>query len=730
MALKILTVANAPWVRSGYGVTTRLLCEIFKKLGHTPAVFAYFGLEGAPMQWEGMDIYPRGHETWGNDIVDAHFKRAGVDLVITNVDVFVLNNYGGRSFPWLPIVPIAEDPLTPGIRNALSGQMMDIVAISQYGQRVLGNAGFPSKRIYLPVPTNFFYPTSKDQMRSKMNWPDDAYIVGHVGMNRGYRKGHDILLQAFQKFLAEVPNSYLYLYSDLTQYDGVNLLALVRELGIEERIRYPASYDVTMGHSELWMNMLYNALDLYVQPSLNEGQAMPVWEALSTGLSVVATNGTAITEALEGADAILVEPINKVWNQNSSWGYEISADDLAAAMYEAYRKWGRRYVSLTNRQRAVENVSLDECALRWQDVLTDVEKVIRYTPGVRPWGSRPKIVQVSTRVTNCGIGAYTRSLMAALSDATDQECVDILNLPVNGAQVNIPAADLVHFHYEDSIWAEAAIHSLMLGLKSRGTKSICTYHTINNSVINSHLLHDDVTRALIHWPLPGMVMDDRLQIMGGMGCPVFNPPGMERYEDMRARFGFGPYDLIISTFGFASSGRGHFEVLQEMAPLLQQSPLIKVQILAPGNFLNEPGKKIVHSEVKRLAVEYGIERQVILLGEYLSDLEVLNRLWVSTVGYLYMPVHTASSSSAARFFVSARLPLVVTSSTHFADLRRGVLRVQGFSLPDFVLAIRELLGDPAKRTRLSNEHVITYEQFNWPRFAEHYLAAYKRVLAA
>ena len=110
--------ANDPSVKSGYGQACYFLIEIFKKLGHEVSVFAYYGIEGSIRSWEGVDLYPRGHDPYGNDIVDAHMSRSGSDLLITMLDVHVLTRFGRRGFNWMPIVPVDGDPLTDGIKNA------------------------------------------------------------------------------------------------------------------------------------------------------------------------------------------------------------------------------------------------------------------------------------------------------------------------------------------------------------------------------------------------------------------------------------------------------------------------------------------------------------------------------------------------------------------------------------------------------------------------------------
>lgn len=730
MALKILLQGDAPFCASGYGQTSRILLEIFKKLGHQIALFAHYGLEGGIMKWNDIDVYPRGNDPYGSDIVEPHAHAAGADLVITNIDPFVLSRYGERHFAWLPITPVAGDPLSDTLKNSLTGAV-DIVSISEYGQQVLKEGGVPSTLVRLPVPTSFYHPIDRKKARDAMRfgWSEDTYVIGNVGMNRGWRKGQDILLRAFQIFLADVPNAVLYMHTDVEQHDGINLKKLIKQLNLEGKVQYPSRYSAFVGRSQYWMHGLYNSFDLYVQPSLNEGQGMPLYEAYSCGLPVVATNATAQTEILDGADAIPVEPRNTIWQPIDCWGYEVTADDLAEGMLQAHRKYGQRYVSLLNRQIAIEKVSVEEISHQWQTELQKVERSVRYTPMTRPWKEKPKVVQISTVVPNCGIGQYTRSLMASMSEATDQECIDILSL--GKTTTTLPPCDLIHLHYEGAIWpSDNIIRDIVLPAKYRGTRVVCTYHSALPDAITSHIQDKIVDLALIHWNPPGLqISDPRIMLLGGMGCPGYTVPRLETREDYREERGFTMRDKIISTFGFASAMRGQVDILAHLAPLLRSNPQVKMQMILPENFLNKEGHSIIHGGIRAVARDYGIEDQVFLIPDFLTDLEILTRLWISDLGFLYIDGHTPSTSSAARFFVAARLPLVVSPSSHFEDLRRGVVRTGNFSVPEITQTIWDTLHNTLLRNTLRDGMEINYQQFQWIRFGEKILTAYKKAMS-
>ena len=57
--MRILWSSNAPWAGTGYGNQTRTFVPRIKDLGHDMAVLAFYGLEGAQINWQGIPIYPR-----------------------------------------------------------------------------------------------------------------------------------------------------------------------------------------------------------------------------------------------------------------------------------------------------------------------------------------------------------------------------------------------------------------------------------------------------------------------------------------------------------------------------------------------------------------------------------------------------------------------------------------------------------------------------------------------
>src|SRR5687767_2357869 len=112
--MRFLWQSNAPWVGSGYGVQTKLMLNALKRIGHEPVCFAFYGLNGGVVEYDGYQVLPGSNfNDWGNDVISAHMKRAKAEAVITLIDIFVFEEsiWSKLEWPWAAWVPIDHEDL-------------------------------------------------------------------------------------------------------------------------------------------------------------------------------------------------------------------------------------------------------------------------------------------------------------------------------------------------------------------------------------------------------------------------------------------------------------------------------------------------------------------------------------------------------------------------------------------------------------------------------------------
>ncbi|WP_010480047.1 glycosyltransferase family 4 protein [Thermococcus zilligii] len=145
---------------------------------------------------------------------------------------------------------------------------------------------------FKPIPTAF--------ARSQLKLPLDKRIVLNVAQMYSDVKGHKILLKAFYKVANSTDDTILVLVGDGKLRPDLEKLA--SRLGISERVVFAGSKP----HDEipLWMN----AADLFVLPSLSEGNPTVMFEALGVGLPFVGTAVGGVPEIITSEDYGLLCP--------------------------------------------------------------------------------------------------------------------------------------------------------------------------------------------------------------------------------------------------------------------------------------------------------------------------------------------------------------------------------------------------------------------------------------
>jgi len=117
------------------------------------------------------------------------------------------------------------------------------------------------------------------------------------------RKGFEYSIRALPLILTKIPNAILIIIADGPQRH--ELIRLSKNLGLEDKVVLTGR--ITTGS----LCSYYGATDVFVLPSLHEGHAVALLEAMTSGLPVVATRVGGNTETvLNGENGYLVQPKN------------------------------------------------------------------------------------------------------------------------------------------------------------------------------------------------------------------------------------------------------------------------------------------------------------------------------------------------------------------------------------------------------------------------------------
>jgi glycosyltransferase involved in cell wall biosynthesis len=136
------------------------------------------------------------------------------------------------------------------------------------------------------------------ETRRHLGLPQDAFVVGWVGRMTAVKRTTDVL-RAIKSLEERGIDAYLCLVGDGPDRNAVERYA--HELGITRRC-------VLVGYQDD-VARFYDAMDVLLLPSANEGTPVSVIEALAAGRPAVATRVGGISDVLrDGVDGFLVDP--------------------------------------------------------------------------------------------------------------------------------------------------------------------------------------------------------------------------------------------------------------------------------------------------------------------------------------------------------------------------------------------------------------------------------------
>lgn len=350
--LRLLYSSNAVWANSGYGVQGR---SLLPRLANLPqfndrqsiAQFAWYGLQGGVHNVDGFTIYPQASDPYGNDVIGAHARDHGANVVVTLIDAWVLRNVGKSVAPALfcPYLPIDHDPVPQLVLDSIADAHLPLT-YSKWGHAMLTKAGVANH--YIPhgvEPSVYRVLANREEIakfkRGLTGNQDGGHLTVMVAANKGYpdRKGFQQQLRAWAEFAKRKAHAWLYLHTEpTTVYGGLDMGALLRDLGIADRVVFPDRYqNAIKGLPPQYLAMVYNAADVYMGAGMSEGFGIPLVEAQACGTPVITTDFSAMPELVRWGKA--VTPLDRWWTPMNAWQVIPNWQGIHDALEEYHAIW-------------------------------------------------------------------------------------------------------------------------------------------------------------------------------------------------------------------------------------------------------------------------------------------------------------------------------------------------------------------------------------------------------
>ena len=169
----------------------------------------------------------------------------------------------------------------------------------------------------------------REKLRKELKIKDDEFVVGHIGRFVS-QKNHTFLIDIFNELRKENNKAVLLLIGQGPLQDQIK--EKVRELGIEDSVRFAGQVDNASDY--------YNAMDVFVLPSLYEGLGMVLIEAQVNELPCIASTEVPKEASVSNqVEFISLKEVVKKWVDDI---LEKNRKDCKFAYKEAYEKYDIR----------------------------------------------------------------------------------------------------------------------------------------------------------------------------------------------------------------------------------------------------------------------------------------------------------------------------------------------------------------------------------------------------
>ena len=174
------------------------------------------------------------------------------------------------------------------------------------GKYLYGNNKFTIFNNGIDLEKFRYNPSVREEYRNKLGLKN-KFVVGHIG-RFNMQKNHKFIIKVFNEIQKLEPNSILLLIGDGELKNTVE--KYVNELGLKSKVKF-------MGVRKDISN-LYQAMDIFILPSLFEGLPVVAVEAQDSGLPIVASDN--ITKEIGLTSVVNFESLNK---SPSVWAHKI-----------------------------------------------------------------------------------------------------------------------------------------------------------------------------------------------------------------------------------------------------------------------------------------------------------------------------------------------------------------------------------------------------------------------
>jgi glycosyltransferase involved in cell wall biosynthesis len=236
-----------------------------------------------------------------------------------------------RGVRWLAYFPVDGYPIPADWWAWIRAADVPVTLCRWTADLIERETGARPAMIHHGVDTRTFAPRDKVAAKARVG-VDGRFVVGCVAANQ-QRKNLPALLKAFAAFARDKPDATLYLHTQIAGYWDVE--ELVRRLRIEPQTRATLNLDPLRGVPDDVLATVYNAMDVFVLPTMAEGFGLPILEAQACGVPALVTDFSACSELVPDAACRLRVKATLVMARNFEQAI-VDEDDIATRLDRLY----------------------------------------------------------------------------------------------------------------------------------------------------------------------------------------------------------------------------------------------------------------------------------------------------------------------------------------------------------------------------------------------------------
>lgn len=208
-----------------------------------------------------------------------------------------------------------------------------LICVAETNQKSLLELGFSkNKMTIVPNAVNYdlFKPLNKEICKEKLGIPKNKFVVGFIGYFI-HRKGPERIIQAIESL----------------KDNNIQFVAI----GSGGKLPHKEFVRIMEPVSNYQLPDIYNAFDIFVLPTLNEGHCNVIEEAKACGIPIVSSLGTSVETQIDDTTGILLNPLNI--NEIAKAIKALKNDDKRRDFMAENLKAQRGSLSLKNRAKKI-----------------------------------------------------------------------------------------------------------------------------------------------------------------------------------------------------------------------------------------------------------------------------------------------------------------------------------------------------------------------------------------